>query len=97
MPTYEYQCTQCQHRFDLRQGFADPPQAACPRCGSEARRRFQPPAIVFKGNGWYSTDHRRSSFASSRDDKEGAESALATEKQPATSASKADAAADAAD
>ncbi|MBI4497596.1 MAG: hypothetical protein HY689_06855 [Chloroflexi bacterium] len=91
MPTYEYQCSQCQHRFDLRQGFTDPPQAACLRCGGEAQRRFQTPAILFKGNGWYSTDHRRSGVEPLRNGKDGAESAA----EHAPDAAKVEAAADA--
>ena len=68
MPTYEYQCPECQQRFDLRQGFTDPPQAECPRCGAQAQRRILAAGIVFKGRGWYSTDHRPSSFDPHRDD-----------------------------
>lgn len=68
MPTYEYQCPVCQQHFDLRQGFSDPPQVECPRCGAQAQRRILAAGIVFKGRGWYSTDHRPSSFDSHRDD-----------------------------
>ncbi len=60
MPIYEYECGQCRHRFEMRQGFEDEPQAACPRCEGEARRIFHPAPIIFKGKGFYVTDHRPS-------------------------------------
>ena len=30
----------------------------CPVCGGELRKVFAPPAISFKGSGFYATDHR---------------------------------------
>jgi putative FmdB family regulatory protein len=40
MPIYEYQCPQCQGRFQkLVRGFSDPPGLACPRCNSVGVRR----------------------------------------------------------
>lgn len=63
MPTYEYQCFQCQHRFELRQGFSDPAEAACPQCGGNAKRRISAPAVVFKGSGWYRNDTRNAVLA----------------------------------
>ena len=38
MPTYEYRCPACSHRFELRQSFQDPPLAQCPKCAGSARR-----------------------------------------------------------
>lgn len=67
MPVYEYQCVQCDHHYDRREGFDAPVEQACPRCGGSARRRFRPPAVVFKGPGFYSTDHRKSSWSSDGD------------------------------
>lgn len=58
MPVYEYRCGGCGHRFELRQGFEDPPQAPCPRCQGQAHRVFYPVPIIYKGSGFYSTDHR---------------------------------------
>ena len=58
MPIYEYECGRCHHRFEVRQGFKDKPQAKCPRCQETARRVFQPTPIIFKGSGFYITDHR---------------------------------------
>lgn len=60
MPTYEYACSRCGCRFDVRQSFNEPPKASCPKCKSPARRVFQPVPIVFKGSGFYCTDNGKS-------------------------------------
>jgi predicted nucleic acid-binding Zn ribbon protein len=44
----------------VKQGFKDQPQAKCPQCKETARRVFQPTPIIFKGSGFYITDHRPS-------------------------------------
>jgi putative FmdB family regulatory protein len=66
MPIYEYECGSCQHRFDLKQGFHDKPQAECPLCKKKARRIFHPAPIIFKGSGFYVTDHSSSNPASAK-------------------------------
>lgn len=38
MPTYEYECEGCHHRFERRQGITEAPLAACPACGGTVRR-----------------------------------------------------------
>jgi putative FmdB family regulatory protein len=58
MPIYEYECGRCHHRFEVKQGFTDRPQAKCPQCNETARRVFHPTPIIFKGSGFYVTDHR---------------------------------------
>ena len=59
MPTYTYHCESCGVRFDQYQKFTDEPLTLCPECGEIALRKvFQPVGIVFKGSGFYSTDHR---------------------------------------
>ena len=58
MPTYEYECVSCSHRFEKKQGFNDKPIAACPKCKSKSKRIFHPAPIIFKGSGFYVTDHR---------------------------------------
>jgi putative FmdB family regulatory protein len=59
MPTYEYECGQCNYRFDMRQSFDDEPQAMCPQCQGKARRVFHPAPIIYKGSGFYVTDSRK--------------------------------------
>ncbi len=57
MPIYEYQCTSCAHRFELKQSIKDEPIKECTRCGKEVTKLISSPAIMFKGSGWYITDY----------------------------------------
>ncbi len=61
MPIYEYECTTCLMHFELKRSFGDNGGGVCPGCGSHARRLFSPVPIVFKGSGFYVTDHRKES------------------------------------
>lgn len=65
MPTYEYACTSCGHRFDVRQSFNDAPISDCPKCGASVRRVLYPAGVIFKGSGWYATDSRKGSASHS--------------------------------
>ncbi len=60
MPVYVYECGRCSHRFEMKQGFDDEPKAVCPRCEGKAKRVFQAAPVIFKGSGFYVTDHRPS-------------------------------------
>jgi putative FmdB family regulatory protein len=64
MPTYEYRCRDCGHSFDIIQKMSDDPLTHCPECGGELRKVFAPPAISFKGSGFYATDHAKKSKTS---------------------------------
>jgi putative FmdB family regulatory protein len=66
MPIYEYECESCHHRFELKQSFSAKPQAACPECTKKSRRVFHPAPIIFKGSGFYITDHSGSNPASAK-------------------------------
>ena len=57
MPTYEYACRSCGHTFEVVQRMSDDPLTTCPVCEGELRKVFAPPAIAFKGSGFYATDH----------------------------------------
>ena len=57
MPTYEYLCKTCSHRFETWQKMTDEPLTICPECGGAIRRVLYPAGIVFKGSGFYKTDH----------------------------------------
>ena len=58
MPTYQYACTACDHRFDAVQSFSDPSLTDCPVCSGRLRKVFSSVGIVFKGSGFYRTDSR---------------------------------------
>ncbi len=59
MPLYEYQCDECDHRFEVIQKFSDAPVETCPKCGAPVKKLLSSPAIQFKGSGWYVTDYAR--------------------------------------
>ncbi|UCD09893.1 MAG: FmdB family transcriptional regulator [Dehalococcoidales bacterium] len=58
MPIYEYECPECSTRFELRRSFNDESEVLCPDCKCTATRIFSPVPIIFKGSGFYVTDHR---------------------------------------
>ncbi len=64
MPIYEYECGHCQDRFEVRQGFDEKHEAVCPQCNKKARRVFHSTPIIFKGSGFYVTDHKKTNSAS---------------------------------
>ncbi len=63
MPLYEYRCRKCGATIEKIQKFSDPPLAKCQKCGGRLERLLSPPAIQFKGSGWYVTDYARKSSA----------------------------------
>lgn len=65
MPIYTYRCENCGVQFDRQQHFSDAPLTRCPECGEDALRKvYTPVGIVFKGSGFYATDHRSPSGTS---------------------------------
>jgi putative FmdB family regulatory protein len=59
MPVYTYKCQSCSVKFERTQMFSDQSLTRCPECHTNTVRRIpQLPAIIFKGPGWYSIDHR---------------------------------------
>ena len=84
MPTYEYTCRDCGHTFEIVQSMLDEPLTMCPECGGSLRKVFAPPAISFKGSGFYSTDHgkkaKRDGEAAGDGEKTGEKTGAAAEK-----------------
>ena len=64
MPTYQYACTACEHRFEAVQSFSDAPLTECPECSGKLRKLFGAVGVVFKGSGFYRTDSRSGSSKS---------------------------------
>ena len=64
MPTYDYECRECGHRWELFQQMKENPKRKCPECGRlRAKRLIGPGAgIIFKGSGFYQTDYRSQSY-----------------------------------
>ncbi len=64
MPVYTYRCENCGVQFEKTQKFTDQPLTRCPECNKKALRKvYTPVGIVFKGSGFYATDHRSPSGA----------------------------------
>jgi len=70
LPTYEYECNLCGFRFDRKQRFDEEPVSLCPKCQGKARRVLHSVPVLFKGSGFYSTDHGRGSRSLSSPAKE---------------------------
>ena len=64
MPTYDYVCDACEHKFELFQSIKDDPIKKCPECKKNKLRRLigAGAAIMFKGSGFYQTDYRSDSY-----------------------------------
>jgi putative FmdB family regulatory protein len=67
MPTYDYECDACGHRFELYQSISAAPERKCPECKKLKLRRLigTGAAVVFKGSGFYQTDYRSDSYKKS--------------------------------
>jgi putative FmdB family regulatory protein len=98
MPIYTYRCENCGVQFERQQHFTDPPLTRCPECNKKALRKvYTPVGIVFKGSGFYSTDHRSpsgagrpSSSSSSNSDKSSTEKPVEKKKDSETSSTTAE-------
>jgi putative FmdB family regulatory protein len=59
MPVYTYHCSNCGVQFDQQQKFSDASLVRCPECGKKTLHKvYSPVGVVFKGSGFYATDHR---------------------------------------
>ena len=86
MPLYEYECDACGERFEVIQKFSET-STECRRCGKgPVRRLMSPPAIQFKGTGWYVTDYAQKGKA-------GSESSAGSSKESSGDSAKSDTAA----
>ena len=63
MPTYQYACTECGHRFEAVQAFTDDSLTTCPVCSGQLRKVYGSVGVVFKGSGFYRTDSRNGKTA----------------------------------
>jgi len=66
MPIYVYRCSNCDFEFEHNQKFSDPHLKRCPECEKMTLNKvFTPATVIYKGSGFYSTDHRSSSGSGS--------------------------------
>jgi putative FmdB family regulatory protein len=66
MPTYDYVCHHCGHRFEVIHGVHAEGPSHCPVCHKGGvRKAISAPSIVFKGSGWAKKDRSSTSKSSS--------------------------------
>jgi putative FmdB family regulatory protein len=95
MPLYEYQCHRCGSVFEVLQKFSDRPLSVHEGCGGPVGRLLSPPALKFKGSGWYVTDYAqgsngKSGGADSKPKTEAGDSKPPAKKESSTPASSSD-------
>lgn len=73
MPTYEYLCKACGHRFDEFQSMSAKELRKCPACKKNSLDRLigAGAGVIFKGSGFYETDYRSSAYTSDAKKDEG--------------------------
>jgi putative FmdB family regulatory protein len=71
MPTYDYECKKCGHRFEHMQSITSEHLKTCPKeiCPQEGGRRGKVQRLIgtgggllFKGSGFYITDYRSEGY-----------------------------------
>ncbi len=69
MPTYDYKCRGCDHRWDEFQSIVADPTQKCPECGEKKAERVigAGAGILFKGTGFYQTDYRSEGYKKAAD------------------------------
>ena len=60
--------------FEIVQSMKDDTLTVCPECGGTLRKIFAPPAIAFKGSGFYATDHGKKDKRPAKAEPEGSKS-----------------------
>ena len=94
MPIYTYRCESCGVQFERVQSFTDAPLRICPECRKKSLKKvISPVGVIFKGSGFYSTDHKSSSGSHSspssnkeKDEKKPEKKADVKESKPADKA-----------
>ncbi|MBN2118299.1 MAG: zinc ribbon domain-containing protein [Anaerolineales bacterium] len=70
MPVYTYRCESCGVQFERHQSFQDAPLKTCPECRRKSLKKvITPTRIIFKGSGFYATDHKSPSGDTHRESK----------------------------
>ena len=60
MPTYEYQCLSCKHKFEILQSITAKPITKCPKCSKKVKKLISSAGgFIFKGAGFYATDYKK--------------------------------------
>jgi putative FmdB family regulatory protein len=84
MPIYEYRCKKCDAHLEVLVRSSDKQPKRCRKCGGALEKQFSPPAIQFKGEGWYVTDYARKGSVAEKVEKELSSSDGGSEKSSST-------------
>lgn len=85
MPVYAYRCESCGVHFERQQPFSEAPLKRCPECNKNTLRKvIGPVGVVFKGSGFYATDHRSTSGLHSPKSKDDGSSSEKSESKAST-------------
>jgi putative FmdB family regulatory protein len=88
MPTYDYLCKECGHKFEEFQSMTEAALTRCPKCNMETLQRLigSGAALLFKGSGFYLTDYKKSgSSTSTSSETQKSSESQPTESKPAES------------
>ena len=64
MPTYDYECSACGHKWELFQSITAKARKKCPGCQQPTAKRLigMGAGLIFKGSGFYITDYRSDGY-----------------------------------
>ena len=62
MPTYDYECSSCGHRFEIFEKVHENRSKVCPKCGRRKAGRLlgAGAGVIFRGSGFHVTDYKKS-------------------------------------
>ncbi len=88
MPNYTFRCLECGEEFERWFSFHEEiKDVTCPHGHTRVERVLRPPAVIFKGSGFYVTDNRSSNSASRTNGKQAAKKQAAKETAKASDSS----------
>ncbi|GAB3566112.1 hypothetical protein GCM10027445_12370 [Amycolatopsis endophytica] len=85
MPTYQYACKECGHRFEAVQSFSEASLTECPECTGPLRKLYGAVGVIFKGSGFYRNDSRSSSSSTSSSSSSSNSSSTSSESKSSSS------------
>ena len=89
MPVYTYRCSSCGVQFEKHQSFNDALLKTCPECKKKTLKKvITPTKVIFKGSGFYATDHKSPSGSKSTSDDKSSEKPAKESKSEKKSESK---------
>lgn len=80
MPTYDYECPDCGHKFQRFHSMSADPMKDCTECGQSHVKRLigAGAGLIFKGSGFYITDYRSENYNSAKKAAEASETETKT-------------------